>query len=352
MITEKEAKRAIIDAGKLLLKEKLVVRTWGNVSCRTGEQTFVITPSGLSYEKTTQNDLVSYDITTSQWVGSRKPSSERGIHLAAYLTFPQAGFVIHTHQTYASALSLGGFEALKLNESQKALLGNIAVAKYGLPSTKALVKNASKELKKGANIVLLNRHGVIIVAKDKDEAFLRAKLLEEVCKNAVLGQPEEQKESAAQEGATKGKTKEQLAQSPSPVDDLQKLAEQVAPHFPFTACEASPAAVKVSLLTKSFPAQLDDMAQMIGGKLLTVKNNSETVIKTLKKYPALLVEGLGMICRADSQSDCHALKLLVEKACVCYLHTRALNIKCVLSPFDRTIMRLVYKSKYSKKSEG
>mgnify|MGYP000919448805 CR=1 FL=1 len=332
MISEKDAKQAVLDAAKMLLREKLVARTWGNVSCRTGKQSYVITPSGLSYEKMKAEDMASYNMATSEWECSRKPSSERGVHSAAYSAFPEAGFVIHTHQTYASALGLGGFEALRLNDSQKAALGGIAVAQYALPGTKKLSKNAAEAFARGANVVLLKNHGAVIVAENKDEAFERAKLLEAICKDAAKGQPEESS----------------LIRQPG---RLEKLAEQTAPSFPYVSYSFAPAVIEVSNSVSYFRAQLDDMAQMIGTKLITVESSLSAVAEGLKKHNAVLVKGLGAVCRADSQGDCDALKLLVEKACVCYLHTRALGIRPALSAFDTTLMRIVYKSKYSKKSE-
>ena len=40
-----EAKNIVIKAGHELLKAGLIVRTWGNISCRIDDKTFVITKS-------------------------------------------------------------------------------------------------------------------------------------------------------------------------------------------------------------------------------------------------------------------------------------------------------------------
>ena len=42
-----QAKLDVIKAGKLLCERGLIQRTWGNVSCRIDENTFVITPSNV-----------------------------------------------------------------------------------------------------------------------------------------------------------------------------------------------------------------------------------------------------------------------------------------------------------------
>ena len=56
----------VVETGLMLLEKKLVARTWGNVSAREDKTHFVITPSGLSYTKTTPQDLARYDMTTGK----------------------------------------------------------------------------------------------------------------------------------------------------------------------------------------------------------------------------------------------------------------------------------------------
>ena len=80
-------------------------------------------------------DLVLMDIRNGVCCGAHKPSSEKGVHLAAYQTFPEVGYVIHTHQTYATAIGLCGFEQLAMTEEEAEKLGGIARAAYGLSST-------------------------------------------------------------------------------------------------------------------------------------------------------------------------------------------------------------------------
>ena len=135
---EQMARRLVAAEGKKLQQAGLVARTWGNISCRIDENHFVITPSGLDYETMTARDLVLMDIRNGVCCGAHKPSSEKGVHLAAYQTFPEVGYVIHTHQTYATAIGLCGFEQLAMTEEEAEKLGGIAGAAYGLSSTEKL----------------------------------------------------------------------------------------------------------------------------------------------------------------------------------------------------------------------
>lgn len=123
---EQMARRLVAAEGKKLQQAGLVARTWGNISCRIDENHFVITPSGLDYETMTARDLVLMDIRNGVCCGAHKPSSEKSVHLAAYQTFPEVGYVIHTHQTYATAIGLCGFEQLAMTEEEAEKLGGIA----------------------------------------------------------------------------------------------------------------------------------------------------------------------------------------------------------------------------------
>ena len=328
---EQQARKAVVDAGRMLLSEGLVARTWGNVSCRTGEHSFVITPSGLGYDNTTADDLAAYNLTDGTWAGARKPSSEKGVHAAAYRRFPDAGFVIHTHQAYASALGLAGFDALALSAQDNAALAGLALAGYGLPGTKRLSSNVSAALATGAQTVLMAHHGALIVGRGLDEAFARAKLLETLCKAACKGQPADAGGGVTADGA------------------LAALLDRAGSVFAFRSYSAAPAVCEASKAGRALPAQLDDMAQMVGARLVCAAPDAAAVAAALETHGAVLVRGLGAVCRAETAGDALALKLLTEKACIAYLHARACGVPARLSRVDTALMRLVYQQKYAKK---
>lgn len=328
-MNEKTAREQVASAGRRLLEEGLVARTWGNVSCRTGESSFAITPSGLGYEHMGADDIVAFDMQSGEWRGSRKPSSEKGVHAAAYRQFPDAGFVIHTHQCYATALGLAGFETLSPDAEERKKLGPVALADYALPGTKKLVQHVSAAMAGGARAVLMAHHGALIIGKDCEEAFVRARLLEVLCKRACQGQP---RESAADEPA------------------IAALSSEAKARFGHAAFTASPAVLAAGRGGRALRAQLDDMAQMIGPSLRVAK--PAEALRVLEKHAAVLVEGLGAIARAGSDGDCEALCMLIDKSCCCALHTKALGKTARLSALDARLMRIVYQQKYAKKMGG
>ncbi len=326
-----QAKQLVAESGRRLLCEGLVARTWGNVSCRTGEDSFVITPSGLSYDNMRAEDVVPFDMLSGEWTGTRKPSSEKEAHAVVYRRFPDTGFVIHTHQAYASALGLAGFDKLRRTPGEESALGGVALAKYGLPGSKKLRNNVALALVGGAHCVLMAHHGALIAGANAQEAFARAKLLEAVCKSACRGQPAETAGNPAK---------------------AQRLADALKDGFAALGVSTAAAAAAVAAQVDFFRPQLDDMAQMIGPKLIRVEADVEKLRSALEKYDAVLVEGVGAVCRAQTASDCDALCMLVEKACIGLLHTRALGQSAALSALDCLLMRMVYKMKYAKRIGG
>ena len=103
--SETEARSLVIEAGRRLAENKLISRTWGNVSARISKDEFIITPSGRAYETLSPADLVKVRVSDCSYSGNIKPSSEKGVHASAYALRQHSGFIIHTHQFYASVVA-------------------------------------------------------------------------------------------------------------------------------------------------------------------------------------------------------------------------------------------------------
>ncbi len=320
-----ELRAVITQTGRELLRDGLVARTWGNISARVDETHFLITPSGLDYEGITEEDLVLMDRTTMEAEGTRKPSSEKGIHAAAYEVFPEAGFVIHTHQVYASAIGVAGFALLDATEEEKQKLGGIGKAAYGLPGTEKLWNAVRDVMEDGNHVVLMQNHGVLIVAKDKDEAYANAVLLEEICKRNMCY------------------TQRPLKQ-PKRFAALVKLVQE---RYPLAQPVNTQAAVLRSFKGERLVAQLDDMAQMIGRSIPVVSRSPKAVCKALARGNAVFVRRCGAIVCGEDADDTAALKILLDKAAVADLHSAALGADRRLGLADCMRMRFIYKKKYS-----
>lgn len=186
-MTLQKAREIVCEAGLKLVKEGLVARTWGNISCRVDENSFVITPSGRSYDELTEDDIVPVQIDNLEWSGSIKPSSEKGLHAEVYKLNPDCTAVIHTHQQNASVVAAARKEIPLISDEMANTIGaRIPCAGYGLPGTKKLKTASAAALKEsGSKATLMANHGAVCWGTDMDDAFLVATTLEKVCAQYV-----------------------------------------------------------------------------------------------------------------------------------------------------------------------
>ncbi|MBN2650974.1 MAG: class II aldolase/adducin family protein [Spirochaetales bacterium] len=182
------ARQTLLDAGIKLVNEGLVARTWGNISCRIDENSFLITPSGRSYDQLTLDDFVLVQIEDLSYPAGIKPSSEKGVHAEVYKNRPEVTAVIHTHQMNASTCAASRKDVPATDQEFKKILGDVVrCAGYGLPGTKKLKLATSKALG-DSNAALMANHGAVCVGKTMDEAFLVAKTLEKKCEEFIFSE--------------------------------------------------------------------------------------------------------------------------------------------------------------------
>jgi len=97
-------KRDVCEANLELVKEGLVIQTWGNVSgVDRASGNVVIKPSGVPYSTMKPADMVVVSLADGKIVEGRlNPSSDTPTHLILYRAFPEIGGVVHTHSLYAT----------------------------------------------------------------------------------------------------------------------------------------------------------------------------------------------------------------------------------------------------------
>ena len=100
-----ELKQQVCEANLDLVKEGLVIQTWGNASAIDRERGLVvIKPSGVPYASMKPQHMVIVSLETGEVVdGYLKPSSDTPTHLLLYRAFPKIGGIVHTHSLHATA---------------------------------------------------------------------------------------------------------------------------------------------------------------------------------------------------------------------------------------------------------
>lgn len=104
-----QLKKDVLEANLELVKNGLVLYTWGNVSGIDRESGYVvIKPSGVAYEGMTADMMVVVDLDGNVIEGKYKPSSDTPTHLEIYKAFEEVGGVVHTHSRYATVFAQAG----------------------------------------------------------------------------------------------------------------------------------------------------------------------------------------------------------------------------------------------------
>lgn len=145
----------------------------GNVSLRRDARSFFISPSGLPYDTLTPADIAVVDFT-GRWFGTKRPSSEWRFHLDILKARAEAGAVVHTHSTHATALACTG-QGIPAFHYMVAVAGgaDIRCAPYATFGTQALSDYAIAALD-GRNACLLANHGVIALGTGPGAALALA----------------------------------------------------------------------------------------------------------------------------------------------------------------------------------
>ena len=155
----------------------------GNVSMRRDKESMVITPSSLSYQAMTAEDLfvLGLDLNVIQGKSALKPSMEAGMHSIIYRRRPDVQAIVHTHQVYGSVFALLDTPIPALFDEVAFSLGTaVEIIPYALSGSPELARNVETKLSNNANAYIIQNHGILALGKTLDKAILHAELLEKV----------------------------------------------------------------------------------------------------------------------------------------------------------------------------
>ena len=193
-----ELKEKVFKANLELVKQGLVIFTWGNVSGIDRETGYmVIKPSGVSYDDMKASDMVVVDINTGAVVeGELNPSSDTPTHIELYKAFKNIQGVVHTHSTYATAFAQAGMSIPNIGTTH---------ADYfykDIPCTRDMVESEMAEYEKETGTVIIDAfkdinpnhtpgvlvkcHGPFSWGTSPDNAVYNAKVMEQCAKMAFV----------------------------------------------------------------------------------------------------------------------------------------------------------------------
>lgn len=180
-MNENVLRAGLLATARAMASSGLNAGTAGNASVRSNSG-FLITPSGLSYDDCSPEDM-SLMAMDGSWQGPFAPSSEWRIHRDILAARPEAGAVLHAHSPFATALAclrrnIPAFHYMIARFGGK----DIRCAPYATFGTQALSEAALQALE-GRNACLLANHGMLVFGTDLRRTLALAIEFETLCEH-------------------------------------------------------------------------------------------------------------------------------------------------------------------------
>ena len=394
-----EAKELCVRAGKELIEKGLIARTWGNVSARISDTQFAITPSGRAYEDLTPDEIVIVNIEDCSYEGDIKPSSEKGVHAAAYRHHPTVDFVIHTHQKAATIVSITGMDIKNVYDEFRPVLGELVpTADYAMSTTESLRKKVEACIVDNPSVraIMLMHHGALVMGDNYDHAFSLAETLEACCEKVLKDNYLRHSWDKVYSDAAKRAyflNKNDAGSMPETICDLGSSVRN-GKTFTLTVGEKTvdidletglgingiapkvekihraiyntedctmirhikdSATVCLSCTGDTMIPMIDDFAQIVG---LDVKNCpwidgdtddcAKDIGKAIDGRNAVLIQGNGALVTGNTEGDLQALEIIMGKGAEAAIDCDIFNRAHYVPKFECFLMRTVYLAKYSK----
>ena len=189
-------KEEVYKANLELVKQNLVIYTWGNVSGIDREHGLVvIKPSGVDYDKMKAEDMVVLDLDGNIIEGDLNPSSDTPTHLELYKEFKDICGVVHTHSTWATKWAQAGRSIPCYGTTHadyfygeipctRILTENEVINEYEKNTGKVIVETFENLDENAVPGVLCNGHGPFTWGTSPKNAVHNAKVLEQVAEMA------------------------------------------------------------------------------------------------------------------------------------------------------------------------
>jgi L-fuculose-phosphate aldolase len=111
------------------------------------------------------------------------------MHLAAYAARPEIGGVVHAHPPFATGFALAGraLDRCALAEVIVAL-GAVPLIPYETPGTQAFADLVGRQIRAGAEAMLLANHGALAVGETAERAYEAMEALENYAQMTMVAE--------------------------------------------------------------------------------------------------------------------------------------------------------------------
>jgi L-fuculose-phosphate aldolase len=180
-MTHDEIKQKLIMAGKVLVAEGQDDFTRGHISMRLPDNPslFFMKPHSVGLDEITMENILTIDLDGNVKAGTARRHSEVYIHSEILKVRSDVNCVIHTHPSYAVALSATGRPMKGYSQPSALFYGDLGVYEDSI----ALIRTPAMGARVAEGLgphraVLLRNHGVAVVGATIEEAVVSVIMLE------------------------------------------------------------------------------------------------------------------------------------------------------------------------------
>ncbi|MBS1822874.1 MAG: class II aldolase/adducin family protein [Acidobacteria bacterium] len=175
---ERDLSRELVRFGRWLSRIGFTPGTSGNLSVRLSPDRILATPTGCSKALLKAEDMVTVDLAGRQLSGSKKVTSEIGMHLAIYHARADVNAVVHAHPPIATGFACTG-RALDEPLCAEAVMtiGPVPLAPYATTGTDNLAASLAHLIPAHSAILMAN-HGAVTYGDSLLDAFLKMETVE------------------------------------------------------------------------------------------------------------------------------------------------------------------------------
>lgn len=362
MATDEEALKAreqIIETAAYLYDRGLLVRTWGNISCKLDEDSFLITPSGIRYQDLKPEYIVQVRTSDLSYSGDIKPSSESKVHAAIYKTRRDAEFIVHTHQVYACCAGVLGKRRIRVEVDGERMI--FPIAQYAPPGTTKLADNVRSAVRQfpDSRSILMANHGAVCYGANDDEAVIEAEYLEkacyvflhDICRLDMGHGITEGFSSRIENGSilfSRNDTPERLKKVHREIYSRRKDIKVILHNM-------SEAVQAVSRSSEVLHPLLDDFAQQVGHEIRIpskhdlLDSGSPDIVRNVN---AVFMKNEGALCLGANVEDASAAALVLDKECLAELTVSRFGEGQYLSKSEAKRLRRGYINSYGKLADS
>ncbi|MBZ9558767.1 MULTISPECIES: 3-oxo-tetronate 4-phosphate decarboxylase [unclassified Modicisalibacter] len=186
---ENRLREQITTLGQSLFDRGLTMGASGNISVRTADGGWLMTPTNACLGRLDPARLSRLD-SEGRCLDGDKPTKESFLHMAMYAERPQSEAIVHLHSTHSVAVSclpdIDQHDCIPpLTAYYVMRVGRLPLVPYHMPGDAAL-GDAVKGLAGRHSAVLLANHGPVVAGKSLEAAVYATEELEETARLYLL----------------------------------------------------------------------------------------------------------------------------------------------------------------------